>query len=430
MDKPVRTQTNLTRRGAVYYFRARFPTDLISYYKRDEVLISLKTKDKQEAISKARFQRLRLDHEFTQARALVGNQSGYTFNEAEYTFLPSKWHSNDKPLSPAPTLPNNVKAEYSLQELLEYWTTQRPKRANTIIEAKAAIKRLMQVTQDKPARFITKSDIVQFKDNLINAGKSAATVQSSLNLIRTIFQTASDNDKIPTNPVAGVRAPIVKHANKSRIPFSNSDLEAIFKSDIYTKNSTPVGGAGEAAYWIPLIALWSGARLEEIGQLHTADIQEEFGIQFIHITTEGGDKHIKTMSSKRKVPIHTELIKYGFLDYVKRIKKAGYKKVFPLITAPEGRPKTAKFSKWFGRHLRLTLKIEDPRKVFHSFRHGFKDACRISGVLSEHHDRLTGHSNNNVGDGYGGEYYPLKPLNEAIKKLAYEGLDLSHLYQK
>jgi hypothetical protein len=56
----------------------------------------------------------------------------------------------------------------------------------------------------------------------------------------------------------------------------------------------------------------------------------------------------------------------------------------------------------------------DPRKVFHSFRHAFKDACRACGIHEEISDALTGHSGGGVGRTYGGQY-PLKPLAKAIK---------------
>jgi len=422
----VRIQTNLTRRGAIYYFRTRIPADLVPHYKRLELVISLKTTNKQEAISKARFQRLKLDHEFTQARALILNKNT---NNIEVKFNSEIWDMGQNTYAPASFTLSNIREHHSLEDLLDYWIAQRPKRANTILEAKTAIKRLSELTTSKSALSVTKYHIVTLKDLLIKSGKSPATVQSQINLLRAIFQTAVDNDKLPKNPAAGVRAPIVKPLTKSRIPFSTKELETIFNSSIYTQGERPKAGAGEASFWIPLLALWSGARLEELGQLHVDDIQVESCIHYIHITTEGGDKNLKTMSSKRRVPIHPELLKYGFMVYVESIKREGHKRLFPLLTAAEGRPKTAGFSKWFGRHLRKTLKIEDSRKVFHSFRHGFKDACRISGVLSEHHDRLTGHSNNSVGDSYGGEHYPLKPLNEAIIILHYENLNLSHLYK-
>lgn len=364
----MRSQTYLTRRGAVYYFRTRIPADLVPYYKRLELVISLKTTNKQEAICKARFQRLKLDQEFTQARALIFNTNNAN---VKHSLNSEILDVGKNPYAPA-LFSQNIQEHHSLEDLLDYWIVQRPKRPNTILEAKTAIKRLSAVTSSNSALIVTKSHIVKLKDLLIKSGKSPATAQSQLNLLRAIFQTAVDNDKLAINPAAGVRVIKVKPLTKSRIPFSNNELESIFNSSIYIKGERPKAGAGEAAFWIPLLALWSGARLEELGQLHINDIKTESCIRYIHITTEGGDKNIKTISSTRRVPIHPELLKYGFIEYVERIRQDGHKRLFPLLTSAEGRQKTAGFSKWFGRHLRKTLKIEDSRKVFHSFRHGFK----------------------------------------------------------
>jgi len=69
----------------------------------------------------------------------------------------------------------------------------------------------------------------------------------------------------------------------------------------------------------------------------------------------------------------------------------------------------------------------DPRKVFHSFRHAFKDACRSARIEEELHDALTGHTSASVGRGYGNGV-PLEVLAEEITKVSYKGLDLSHLH--
>ena len=87
---------------------------------------------------------------------------------------------------------------------------------------------------------------------------------------------------------------------------------------------------------------------------------------------------------------------------------------------------TGNWSKWWGRYTD-GLGITDPRKVFHSFRHAFKSACRAARIEEELHDALTGHTTASVGRRYGGGV-PLEVLAEAIAKVSYRGLDLSHLH--
>jgi hypothetical protein len=52
---------------------------------------------------------------------------------------------------------------------------------------------------------------------------------------------------------------------------------------------------------------------------------------------------------------------------------------------------------------------------------------RAANVVKEINDYLAGHSRHDVGDGYGGDSYPIPPLIDAIDRLVYEGLDLSRL---
>ena len=163
----------------------------------------------------------------------------------------------------------------------------------------------------------------------------------------------------------------------------------------------------------------------ELVQLLVADVETEDGIPFVHIT-DGGGKSVKTSTSRRRVPVHPELVRCGFLEYVAGMRATGAERLFPAIVAGPGRTLAAAFSQWFTRH-REVLGLTDPRKLVHSFRHGFKDACRRCAVPSEHHDRMTGHGGRTVGDSYGAEYFPLRPLAESMARVRYEGLDLSHL---
>lgn len=66
------------------------------------------------------------------------------------------------------------------------------------------------------------------------------------------------------------------------------------------------------------------------------------------------------------------------------------------------------------------LGITDRRKVFHSFRHTFKDACRRARIPEAVHDALTGHASGSVGRRYGSGQ-PVEVLAEAVAKLGYSG---------
>ena len=99
---------------------------------------------------------------------------------------------------------------------------------------------------------------------------------------------------------------------------------------------------------------------------------------------------------------------------------------FPGLKPDSKGALTGNFSKRFGRHLRVRLKITDTRKTFHCFRHTFKDACRAAGIENVISDAIQGHSSGTVSGTYGSGY-PLPVLAAAMEKVRYPGLDLRGL---
>lgn len=142
-------------------------------------------------------------------------------------------------------------------------------------------------------------------------------------------------------------------------------------------------------------------------------------------------KRVKTKVSERVIPLHPELVRLGFLDYVEERRRQGeHAWLFPTVAPDQGRALSA-WSKWFGRYLRTTVGIKDTDRVFHSFRHGVKDALRRGRVDVEAREALLGHSGStsSVSRGYGAsemlERWGVKVLQDAVEKIEYAGLDLS-----
>ena len=282
------------------------------------------------------------------------------------------------------------------------------------MDANTAVRRLKAVVGDLTPAEIDKRKAVSFKDSLIQEGLAYATASKNLGLIKSMFEIARSNELIHENPFKEVKLIKPSRMEKARVSFTNDEIERIFSSPVFTKGFRPKGGAGEAAAWLPLIAYMTGMRLEEIGQLTKDDIKRQDEIWFLnldHAPTKG--RVLKNESSRRQIPIHSRLIELGLLDLV----SASNGRLFPDLSSAGARQLTASFSQWFGRYLRQVVGIADGRKTFHSFRHTFKDLCREAGISKDLHDRLTGHSSRDVGDGYGAGMFPLKPLNEAMKKI-------------
>jgi integrase len=182
----------------------------------------------------------------------------------------------------------------------------------------------------------------------------------------------------------------------------------------------------DALFWLPLLGLFTGARLEEIGQSLVEDIREENGVWLLDINAQGGDKSLKTKGSRRKVPLHPELIRCGFLIYVDGLRAQKARSLFPDLKPDCAGRITGYLSKQWARYCK-GIGMADSRKTFHSFRHGFKDACRAAGIEEAVFDALMGHSGGSVSRRYG-QGYPLVRLAEAMARVQYDDLHLSHLY--
>lgn len=319
--------------------------------------------------------------------------------------------------------------EDTLDALLAYWKGQKTRPANTTNEATRALGLLRKITGDAlPASRIEKRHLVQLKDELLASGKlQKATVLKYMNMLRAVFQVAVDNDRLPKNPAAGIKVPKDAPGRAKRVPLNLESLRTLFHSEVYTKGKRPQGGAGEAAYWLPLLGLWTGARLDELGQLEVGSVKREADIWYFDFEPDPAKgKRLKNPNSRRRVPIHPELVRCGFLGYVAETKAAGHSWLFPRLSSAPDRKRTASFSQWFGRY-RKKLGITDEREVFHSFRHGFMEAGRAAGIARELRYQFTGHGTRDEGDGYGG--WPLPTLAEAMGRIRYDGLDLSHLHK-
>ena len=212
-----------------------------------------------------------------------------------------------------------------------------------------------------------------------------------------------------------------KEKGKERESFSGSELVKIFnvrtypnKDDIYHFHR----------YWIPLIALFTGMRLNEICQLFVGDIQKKKNIYYFNVTDEGEKQHLKNQNSKRKVPVHPKLIELGFIDFVNEQKKNKQQLLFNKLSYSPKNKYNKKMSAWFARYLE-EIGITQESKVFHSFRHLVKQSLRNYGVPKEFQNAICGWSGDDIGEKvYGGEV-PIEILYKEICKLKYPVLEKS-----
>lgn len=326
------------------------------------------------------------------------------------------------PAQTAPTAlsPSPVRKETgpSYAELTAAWTRLNPERDPTCFkEMKAVLQEFREVIKPRPLQ-LSRADIARFRDHLIDRRLARATVCKKIGYISTLLQVGFDAGLLPGNVARGIRIPKARIETLVRRSFTPDELKKIFSSPVYTRQWRPRGAGGDASAWMPLIALATGCRLEEIAQLRVADIfrDKNFG-PFFRITDEWEGQSLKTVTSRRIIPLHEELIRAGFLDYVEQVTDAGHEWLFPQLEPDHDGRRGENFGRWFRRYLRSTrgLNLTDPTIVFHSFRHTFKTLCRASNIPEEIHDALTGHAPASVGRFYG--EMPLESLAKAIHDL-------------
>ncbi|WP_416354995.1 DUF6538 domain-containing protein [Aureimonas phyllosphaerae] len=243
---------------------------------------------------------------------------------------------------------------------------------------------------------------------------------------------------LETNPTADMA--LAKEKKRSTFPFTQDQLTKLFSSPLFTGSQSADEWAGIAKpgnwiirdhrFWVPLVMLYSGARPAEIAQLAVADVREQHGRWIMHITTEGnGEKSVKTAGSMRVVPVHSELIRLGFLKHHAAMKDAGETRLFPEAKRNSRGQMIAEFSREFGRYLtRIGLKNGRGLSLY-SFRHGAADALRRAGYLDEAFGFILGHTKGSMTGRYGTlPQGMLEQRVELIEAIAYPGLNLCHLH--
>jgi integrase len=272
---------------------------------------------------------------------------------------------------------------------------------------------------------------------------TAASVNGYMVKLRSVLNFGVNEGWIERNPAKGLRVVDPVRRRDKRLPFSTDQLRLIFNAPLYTGcmddewhyDCIGPNRPRRGRFWVPLIALFSGMRLNEICQLDVADILRIEGVDcfFVSAGTQSpdNDKRLKTTSSERYVPVHPELRAIGFMEFVEQQRAAGVKKLFPELPISTTGYYSDPFSKWFRRFL-AKARATAPKTCFHSFRHSYRDALREARIPHEVALALGGWASSGgageaeVSSAYG-RGYRMSTLAGAIAKVTYPGLDLSHL---
>jgi hypothetical protein len=188
-----------------------------------------------------------------------------------------------------------------------------------------------------------------------------------------------------------------------------------------------------------------GIRPEEIGQSLLDDIKEFDGYPCWVVTNKltpeeerraekrgarkRSRKKVKTRAARRIIPIHPDLWRLGFMDYIAYLRKNGYTRIFPNWRLMGDGTYSALTSDEFNdptRFLdRLGLKTES--KVLYSLRHSFRDVLRASVLTEAYQDYIMGHAAAGMAKQYGSKKLPPRLLDMFIGSVGYRGIDFSKI---
>ena len=279
-----------------------------------------------------------------------------------------------------------------------------------------------------------------------NEGKveliSASNANAYIGNFSTFMNWAVNEEMADRNPARGLRIPDPVAKRDKRHPFSKDQLQSIFAAPLYTGCVDGDRGYAKpgtmrprgARFWVPIIALHTGMRLNEICQLDVADIRQIEDVQCFVISAASisgsNDKRLKTGVSERVIPLHDILLELGLVNYAARLKTQGEHKLFYDITLGSNIERSVAFSKWFTQFLRQSG-AHKARTSFHSFRHNFRDELRTARIDQDIAMALGGwtgsmSSSTMASESYG-RGFRVELLKTAIDELQFADVELSHL---
>ena len=431
--------TYIIRRGALYYLNLRLP----KLHSRDchTLRMSLGVRDRKTALFLAA-ELARNVHNHITSHPMVDLKSlrslcvqwmtGAPHVEAR---LPSSTtpKTSVTPLAPNNSLPLSTLAKLYVEEGKRggIWRTV------SAFEVERALANFFDLMGDMPATTFGPDQARLLKDRLsrcpqyfdlkpefkgktlrqvIDSGKkyqtiTPVTVNNRLRKQTAFLNWCKSNGYITENPLSGLRV-MTGAVKDARISFAPEDLSKLLDLDSLKHEAKK----HPWRYWLPLIARFTGCRLEEICQLHTDDLMEVQGIPCIRVDDKFDGQKLKTESSRRVLPIHSELVRLGLLDYAQLLRSDSEVRLFPELVRVRDKLGHAP-SKWFGKY-KLKHGISDPRKTFHSFRHTFIDDLRDAEVQDSLIKRMVGHEDTSVTFGLYGSRTPTKAMQEALRGLS------------
>ena len=374
--------------SGIYYLRRRVPDDIRKVIGKTEIRRSLNTRNHQQA--KAAFVVAYAESErfFQQIR------SGHScliplprFNPVSIAICTHATTTSESNSSPGRS-PIRLSDTFLLYvESLALGNKPAHVVRRHTVDYKRAVDRFITLMGDRAIAEIGQTQIQDFAGNLTksvvkhsNMPLATSSIRLIIARLSSVLSYAVDAGLIEFNPVSTSR--IHKRLGSSKPKRLLDDSKGYEWTELVTLFSQPEfkslrhssGRPGNALFWLPLIAAYTGARREEISQLYVCDLrQDATGHWFIRIDDDKPDKSVKTEGSRRDVPLHDDLLKLGILELTKG--KDHESRLFPqLIKVSDGFAGIVSKA-WRPLVIRWGV-YRKGRHPLHGFRHTFKTTAR------------------------------------------------------
>jgi integrase len=271
---------------------------------------------------------------------------------------------------------------------------------------------------------------------------SSVTQSQYLDTLKGVLELAALKRLIPNNPAQSLR-PLKRDDTKpseKRLAFTLDQIKGFFTSNFY-RSCAPGALTSYTKhdrhwrFWLPLICLYMGARPNEVCQMLNTDVrQTPQGIWYVDVAASDDDddaapnKTVKTAASRRRIPIHPELIAIGLIDFATASQKSKPgARLFPTLKADKyGNLASYALRRFRESFLPAVITVQE-RQTFYSFRHSFRDALRRSKAPPDALQALGGWDQGSLtSDSYGDKFDPDYQI-QFLEKVSYPGLDLAFL---
>lgn len=403
--------TGLMKRGGTYHLRVMVPLDLRPAHEgRSKIIRALNTSNRHEASLKGHALRAQWLARFEDLRGRP--------TDAHSVALPSS--------EPVATPPSAKQHHPSLRQVFNAWQSVGERTRDSVQACNRALKQFESTEGELPVKDIAYEHGARFRTHLLGSGLAQKTARDYFVWVHALLRFAkTDMATLTRDPWA--RLNIEKPRNTPRRPWRTDELQRLFAQDLFTSYRLPTDPkAGKhAAYWIPLLGLFTGARVSELAQLRIGDVCRGPSSTWLAITDEGDGQQLKTSSSKRQVPIHPELIRLGFMSYVTDVGGRPEDPLWPHLPLRKGKP-GGYFSQWFGEFRRKV--IDERYPDFHCFRHTVRTQLAEARYPESVKDRITGHA---VKGSVGTRTYEHTThlIEEAVRSVQYPDLSLPRIYR-